>query len=780
MRPLPFLLLSTTLLAQEPPDALRRPQLPSGAMAKLPPAAEPRSNPVPAQQVPLRTDAVAKLGQPAQRNRLAAAAADAPASVVFDQPTNDGPLWALGADYKANFAGDRWSYIARPRDGADHLQPLTFHLAGVRVDGESLPLAKAAAASRDGDRVHLQHGAVTETLALSRTGIEQSFTLATLPQRGELVVDIDLDSELAGSPAGRGLCFTSEWMEVHYGAAIAIDANGARCDAATRLVDGRIEIRVPQAFVAAAVLPLVIDPLVANGIVTSGTADVGNPDIVWAPGVGQWIACYQKLFAAGDWDCWVQRLDNNLLPVGSPVAIDYTSNSWYRPRIAHLTSSGLSLVVCELHLGSNAAKVTGRIHDNSLSMTTGQFDISSAPVASLTPDVGADCHPGGGYFTVVWEHAFSASDHDIYARQVTNTGTLRGTSPTYIDGSTSNETNPSISKSDGGPNYANQRYAIVYQRQSPSFDQDIRGALLTWDGVIQIVAGSNNFPINTSFSNNVLPNVSSPSLSDVSGRRIFLCAYENTGSNAGDIEMSAFDDTGAVLAIGNVVALEGSLTRLSWPQHYPSVECDGTRFVVGYHENYYNSTTDLDARVATVTYGSGQLFAADAAAPGLSGAPEFAVQIASCYSSGAAQNPTFATVNDRDSAGSYYIDADRYDLVPSGYVFVRSTSCGGGVNMTSSGNALPGNTVTMSITSSSPIAGFIAGAATSGSLPGCSCIVGVDSYFMAIGSSLPITIPATPTIIGARLSVQGLMLGAPGSSCLFDIHLSDTFDVLVQ
>ncbi len=780
MRTLPFLLLSgSALLAQQPQSEPRIPREPSqGEVVKTTPADVAEAGSVTTLQVPPQSTPETRPVSPAMKRALSAAAQQD--QVLLDRPTNDGLLWALGADYKASFAGDRWSFMARPAVATAPLQPLTFHLASARVDGKELVLAAAAAATQDGSRVHLEHGSVRETIDLRLANVEQTFTFASLPQRGELVLAIDLATDLVGTQNGDGLRFTGEAMDVRYSGAVAIDASGHQVTAPTQLVDGHLEIRVPAAFVASAELPLVIDPIVGSGNVTSGTADVGNPDVVFVPGTGEWIATYQQIFAAGDWDCWVQRMNDQFQPVGARVAIDYTGLSFYRPRIAHLRYYGQSMVVGEARSGTNPTKIVGRICDNALGLSTGQFDVATSTVDERVPDVGADSFNGLGYFSVVWEHSYSGTDHDIYGRQVTNAGALRGTSPIYIDTSTSYEANPTISKSDGGPSGANQLYGVAYQRLSVNGDYDIRGSLLSWDGVIQTVAGSNNFPIDSfAGSYTTLPSVSSPTL-DNNGHRVFLCVYENAWSNAGDIEMAAFNEAGTVLARGNVLQAEGAILRMGWPQHFPSVDCDGTRFAVTYHENWNNSTTDLDARLATISYGNGQLFSIESAALAATGSPEFAVQIASQYSSNANQSSGFGTVNDKDASGTYYIEGDRFDAAPHGLALVRSTSCGGGVYLTASGDPLPGNSMSFSLTSTAPIAGFSAGTWNSASLPGCSCIVGVDSFYVAVGTFQPLNIPANPEIIGSALSIQGWMLGAPGTSCLLDIHFSDTIDITVR
>jgi hypothetical protein len=781
MKTLPLLLLSSSLLGQAPQAEPRIPREPSrGEMHKAPPVPVVRNAPATTTVAPPQTTNAP--GKPLPAGVMAALIDDQQHEVLFDVPQEGGALWALGTDYKASFEASQWTFIARPTAAAERLQPLTFRLASAQVGGKALSLSTGPAAERVGNLVHLVRGAVVETLDLRPQAIEQTFTFASLPQRGELVLGIALDTELVGRQQGDGLRFTGAWTDVGYTGAIAIDADGDRIAASTRLVDGGIEIRVPAEFVAAASLPLVIDPLVSSGIAISGNVDVGNPDLVYAPTTNEWHVVFQRSFGAGNWDCFARRMDAYFAPLGTVIAIDITTNSWTRPRIAHLQGSNVSMVVGELRLPATAVKVSGRILNNAGTLATGQFDIAAVGRDSLVPDVGGDPYPavGAGYFTVVWQYAFSATDHDIYMRQVTYTGALRGTGPTSVQASGAFEANPAISKSDGAGSSWNQLHAIVYQRRVGTADWDIFGSFYSWDGVVQPVSFADNFPIDVSSASNVLPSVSTPSRPDSSGIRRFLCVYENPSSNAGDIEMTAFTNAGVVLARDNLVDAEGSLLRLGWPQRSPSVDCDGTRFAVGYHENFNNSPTDLDARITTVSVGPNELFAMDGAAPGATDSPEFAVQIASRHSSSGVQDPGYATVNDRDTGLTFVIEGDTYASDPTSLKMLRSTACGSGAVLSSIGNPAPGNTVTINLTASTPIAGFSVGTENNLSLPGCSCIVGVDSFLVQLGPVLTINVPGNAGIIGARLSVQGWRLGTPGSSCLADIHLSNTIDLLVR
>ncbi|MCU0863914.1 MAG: hypothetical protein MUC36_08990 [Planctomycetes bacterium] len=778
---LPILLAGGALLAQSP---VRIPQEPSlgDATKSVPPAATPQPRLLPAGH--------AAPGQAADHGRapaalpasaLAALAAVRPTEVLFDTPIEGGELWALGANYKASFAADRWTFVPQPAADAPAASPLRFGLQQVTVGGEPLSFATAAAVSRSGNRVTLDRGSVLEAIDLSLPQVEQSFLFASLPQRGELSVTMAVETVLHSSRHGAGIRFHDAWNDVTYSGAVAIDADGDRIDAVTELIDGGIRIRVPQSFVATATLPLVIDPVIAQTIVQTGAIDVGNADIVYAPSVDEWHVSYNQFFANGDWDCYTQRLSAAFVPVGTRAVIDFTAANIFRPKIAHLRGSNVSLVVAENRL--TPIKVIGRIVDNAGVLTTGQFDIASVGVDSSFPDVGGD--PFGlspAYFTVVWDHAFTANDHDVYGRQVTALGALRGTGPTIIQGNSIDQRNPSISKSCGVPGTPSERSYVVYQQLAGS-QWDIHGAMLTFDGLIIPVGGANTFPIDTSVGSQTWPQVSAPARPDSNGGRLALVVYTDESIGGGDIYMASVDTNGTVSPSQNLPLSEGRILAQTWPQGFASVDCDGSRFVVAYQELFSGTGSDLDVRVAQVSAGSGALFVQFSTAAANSGAPEFAAQVGSRYSSSGLAADRVGIACDLDFSSTFRIEADLFQTVPLGSVGQRSTACGGGVSISgpTAGQVVPGGTFNFTLSNLSPIAGFAAGEQASTPIPGCaSCILGVDNYATLFGNTLPVTIPTSLSIIGAQLSVQGWMLGNPTpTSCFGSIHLSDTIDITV-
>ena len=743
--------------------------------------------PVPADDVALTAGsprAVANPGVVARaRDGIAKQLAD-PDFVAFDRDA-DGTVWAAADSYKAAFSANGWRFVGRPAPEATVLQPLDFRLAAARLAGNPLELGTPVLTRAD-RRIAYDHGSLVETIDITGAGVEQVFVFDQLAARGELVLEVAVATALAGENTPAGIAFRGAHDHVTYSSAIAIDANGARVAAPTSFADGRITIRVPADFVAAAALPLRVDPWIHAIQVYSSTVDVGEPDVAWDETGQVWAVTFMRNFGGGDWDCYVQRVGfgNPMTLVGGLTTIDVSTNAWFRPRIANLNVYDTFMVVGQLRIGTNPWAIYGRLIGNSGVIVTPQTLIHSSSVDELRPDVGGDTAAPPTYFTVVWEHAFSASDHDIYARQVGPTGTLRGTGPIFVQTSTINQSWPSISKCDGGGSVSSQRFVIVYQHRFSASDEDVYGSMLTWDGNFVPVNGANTFAINTSGASDVFPAVSSPTLPGSNGARQILAVFERPGSNNGDIYGTCFDQSGNILATGNITQLEQSPLRLPWPQRNPSVDSDGHRFTVAYSEVFNNNTTvnDLDTRATVVARAGSSLFTEEAGvALAISGSSrEFNVQIASRYSGLGAYSPNFNTVHDRDAiaGGGLAIDAYSFDAAAQGLFVTRTTACGShAINV--SGQAVPGGTITFGSTPTPFIPGFVLGSAVSNPVGPCpGCTLGVDG-FLAVGAGYVVNVPNDPAMVGQQFSAQGFVFQFSGAPCIGQISLSDTIDVTI-
>jgi hypothetical protein len=341
-----------------------------------------------------------------------------------------------------------------------------------------------------------------------------------------------------------------------------------------------------------------------------------------------------------------------------------------------------------------------------------------------------------------------------------------------------NQTHPSISNSCGTD--VDARYAVVYQQNASGSNEDIHGALLTPDAVIVPVNGSDTFPIETSPARDILPQVSSPTIAGASGQRQFLAVFERTDSNAGDIVAACFDQNGTIRARGNVSALENDPVRIAWPQFRPSVETDGLRFGVAYHDGYAGTTTDLDTRMSLVVLAGSSLMVEEAGAIlGFTGNREFNVQVASRYAVEGTAGPRYCTTNDRDNVNNtFVIDAYTYDGVPQPSFANRPTSCGT-LSISAQGQTTLGGTVSFSVSHPMQLAGYVAGAQASSPVAPCAgCTIGASGSTL-FGPLMSIQIPMEPGFIGLPLSVQGFGFD-PAGPCLGAIHLTNTVDFVVQ
>lgn len=782
---LPFVL--ATVVAQEP-QPVKVPRPPAEGVAKshapLPvkhgvPTTIGIPNPT---EAPARPRAVANRHAVEVVSRSIARQLDDPNFVAIDT-ARDGTVWALGAHYKAAFLADGWRFFGQPDPTATELQPIDIRLARVSIAGTELALGEPRRTQTD-RHVEYDRGPVVEAIDLAGGGVEQTFTFATLPARGELVVECIAATALTGETTADGILFTGPHDRLRYSPAIAIDATGARTEAPTALVDGRLQIRVPSNFLERAVLPLRIDPLLSSIPASTSVSDVAEPDIAWDESGAVWAVVFSRFFGGSDWDCFVQRVSNvnPMSLVGGATTIDFTTSTWQRPRIANLNAYDKFMVVAQVKDTGTPWRIEGRIMDNAGVTSTGAFVVHSSLGGDLHPDIGGDPDGAPTFFTVVWEHTFQSWDHDILARQVEPNGVLRGAGPIVVDVDSANQTWPAISKSCGVAPASSQRFGIVYQQTFSPTDEDIYGAMLTWDGNPVTVAGNTKFAVDVTAFYCTNPQVSSPTVQGSNGLRYLLAAYERD-TNSGDIIALGWDQAGNYQGSANISILEQSPLRLPWRQARASVDSDGQRFVVGYTELFNNdqNLNDLDTRVTTVALGGGNLIVEEAGVS-IATSPnrEQDLQIASRYSGSGFSLGEFATCSDREApaGGSFAIDAQLYFVGATGLFTTRPTGCGS-LSLGFGGQAVPAGTVHL-ITAPDPnIQGFVLGAPANtpiGPCPGCT--LGVNG-FLQLGRTWSFTIPFDPSLVGFTFSGQGFVFQPSGAPCLNQIQLSDTVDITI-
>ena len=222
--------------------------------------------------------------------------------------------WAAGAHYKASFH-DGMTFV--PYLGADypHNQPLSWRTVAATVGDVSLQTGDAPRGVRVSDwRYEYHHGGVVEAYDVRAEGLEQTFVVARLPARGDLVVTGRLTSQMhaanvEASHAALTFCDDAGRELVRYGEAFAIDADGAKVAIPTRHHDGEVTLRVPADWLATARLPVTIDPLLAPVTVSTILGPYGeihDVDIVTAT---RNAIVYSRSSSATDRDCFGLRTD---------------------------------------------------------------------------------------------------------------------------------------------------------------------------------------------------------------------------------------------------------------------------------------------------------------------------------------------------------------------------------------------------------------------------------------------------------------------------------------
>ena len=700
-------------------------------------------------------------------------------SHVLFQSAADGPLWAIGHDWKASFDGTGCTYV--PYFGADAPRnfPLRIELAGARVGGELLALP-AGTPTQHGFAVRTDRGALAEVVDLGLREVEQSFVFTSLPNRGAVTVEVRFTSELVGQPIDGGLRFSNEFGAVDYTKAVAVDADGRNLSLPIQWDAGVARIEIPAPFVASAKLPLVLDPLITTNFSVAPGAPVGqlqtDPDVATIQSTGgRSLVVWRRQWSLTDQDCWGRILDLNAQPIGAAFTIDFTGLDWLAPAVAGSFNGQNFLVVSEVRSGT-LHYIAGCLVD-AFGFAGLQFDIERDGVVGLAgnnfrPDVGGDPFPTtAAYYCVVFEKNVGAGNNDIYYKLVQQDGTLLTTNPTALDTGINNQSNPTIGKSNG-----TSLWFIAWQSTYPfsPFDQELYGAYVNWPGTLSVP----QFPIATSVDEESAPATTGPL--DVGGSELRAIAFERASAlgQQRDIWIRVFDTNGAQVGPSYNLSQDEGATSATYDQQAPDIDTDGVRMVVGYTEPWLG-IADTETKVSTVAYLASGSFRLDEGRVGLglSANNEFHTRISAEFSGGGFTSPHYLVVG--SNAGPNEIEAYQYDgHAPGTFFTVFGGACGtSGLTITASGSSVLGQTATFTVNTALP-AGTIFGDPGFQSLaPLCNCFLGVANP-LVVGNPLPVTIPTNQTLVGLVFSVQGF--GFSGSNCLGLFDLTDTIDMTIR
>lgn len=595
-----------------------------------------------------------------------------------------GSVWVLGDSYKASFGSHGATFVPALGARAPRNYPLTFTLAQVTSGGNALAFESQAVARRDGDVVELPRGPFVEQYAISSGGIEQRFVFETLPSRGEIVVSIDVSSELQSRSDAEGFHFENALGAVRYGRAFALDARGTKVGIESRLAGDRIELVVPEEFVAQAELPLVIDPYTSTLSIDVDTGSDWQADVAYDATHNAFVVVYERIFSDTDHDVYARKYVDQVLV--DAVIVDVTTDDWRNPKVANNNVANEFLCVAQVGASPNRI-IRGRSASAATLNLGAQFTISGTEVGDkLNPDVGGDpATVAPTYYCVVWQRDDTAGDSDIHARLVETDDTLLGTSTIFLANSTTtNDQFPSISKTNGLPPFSTQNWNIVWQHETSTTNDDVQGARILWNGTIT----DTPFFVASTVENERSPVASEP-LDDTSPGRPWLAIYTYDGG----LRLRTFEGTTAQATSTIAGPPLGSLGQ-------PVVTTDGRKFPFAYTSSSGAFPfIDVDLNAGTLNYIAGEIsYAETTVVASSSSVDETRPEIASTFSS-TVTGPwrTYITFDEYNGT-DYDVKAVVYDTPANagGYLYCPGTAavcpCGNGNNGTL-GNAGCANSV---------------------------------------------------------------------------------------
>jgi hypothetical protein len=692
---------------------------------------------------------------------------------IVDSDPESG-LWARGANWKLNVSDRGATFYPMTREMTRHV-PLELAAPEVRIGGRPISTDEPRTLSRSADALAADRGGFVERWNLSLDSVEQTFEFATLPSRGELVIDLPITSEWVYRGRDNGLLFHAPGLgDVRYGDVMTRDAAGRSVATASEFLGDRIRLRVPESFVVSARLPLVVDPVVEFLVLESSAAlSVHDPKTSYDAASDRYLMVFATNleYISGDSDLIGYLLDGDGALI-STLALDLTTNRTYVPDVCNLWSTAY-FVVAYTNI-SLVAVNSIRVRFVTTSGSIGPaFSVKSGDYCN-NPRVAGSMHSGISMALVVYtEGNFFNRVNKLRHVATSNLGVI-GTTHTLASGGVFNAHD--VTASDG----PEKRWAVVWTDATNSSSVIVNGRLIdVGTGVPvgnQLFFGSNGAAIQDvaiagdgqTFVAMWTRLVSGTTQHEIFARKLkFL-----SGSLATDGPMVNF----TALDAQSGVAI----------QMFPSLARDGGRYVF---------TANVSPAVATlgtfVTTAAGfQLLEQDQSVPS-NGLNNYSRDITTKFQSGGPVGEAFAcwsflvpNINSNDLGAAIYQPA-----LASGGVEVSQTGCGGvGVEpqISFAGQlSIAGGTGTINLTSQ-PFGSPQIWVGTPLVYQLCTaCPFGVVASNIVPGNSLTIVNGTSPALLGTQIAIQGVVMNPLlGTKCTNlagqTFQTSDTLIITLQ
>lgn len=409
---------------------------------------------------------------------------DRHATVLFDVDAS-GTHWARGRSYKASADASGFAFVPFFGSDAPKNYPVRFRLTRIERGGHALELDPTAGATRDGDRIRIDRGGAVVRYDLTPEAVEQSFALDVPDGSGDLVMSLDVETELAAQRDGDGFRFSNSLGSVSYGAATVFDADGRSAHVPARWTGDGIDLTVPATFLESASTPIVVDPLIAAFPIDTFMADLRRSDAAYDMVDDKYLVVYEEIFSGGDTDIYSIFVDGVTGSTTGGQYIDSSSDPWERPCVAQNRHSRKFLIVAE-NISSfvvNRFDLVGRFRHAS-GTAEPQFVLKAATLSysCIRPDIGSEgANFANSYFCIVYNREFT-TDRDAWAIVFDNDGNYVGNEIPLATSASRDELRPSVSKSTGTAS-GSTRYIIAWLVQDlPSNESWVEACQLGFNG----------------------------------------------------------------------------------------------------------------------------------------------------------------------------------------------------------------------------------------------------------------------------------------------------------
>ncbi|MEM1451845.1 MAG: hypothetical protein AAGI22_22240, partial [Planctomycetota bacterium] len=484
-------------------------------------------------------------------------------------------------------------------------------LHSVTRGGTALPLDPDVALRDVNGRLEVDRGSLVEAYDYDLQSVEQLFRFDALSGSGDLVVTMDVDTDLAMRGGPDGIVFWNDIAQVNYSNAFVYDANGVKVPIETTWDQRSISLTVPASFLAGATHPITIDPVINSFAFGGGTVDDSEPDIAFDRDENRYLVVFEDFATATDTDLYYFAVDENgnvdsasfsALAIGSAVA--YT-----KPAVAVNDAADQFLVVAAgLPSGGTNRQIDGFLIDVTPATATGYTD-GSAFTISDNPG-GFDCFnadvAGDTFFAVTpnsylvtWTRTFSATDNDVHGRMVASDGTLTTGRINIENSGANNDIQCSVSASIGDATGGGDYYNVVWIRDaSGNARGEVWARRVFFDGTFDGPSPTLPFQV-TSETNCVNPVTTSGSAVDleITGERYFYVAYPRVfAAGGGGLQSSIYS---SVTTFEDVAGPSVSITAMEdivigEDQTECAIATDGEGFMLVYSERFNGNDNDYD------------------------------------------------------------------------------------------------------------------------------------------------------------------------------------------